>query len=87
MSRRGLPDIIACLPSSGRLLAVEVKRSDWKPPGPRTTRYPHYKRQADTLANIAAMGGVGIFATSADDVQRVLEDHGFTFISSAERLK
>lgn len=56
---RGVSDILGALPG-GRLLAVEVKR-----PGKKPTAH-----QSDFLERVNAIGGLGIVATSLDDLER-----------------
>ena len=58
---KGISDIIGCLPD-GRFLAIEVKRPGNKPS----------IEQADFLARVNAMGGLGLIAYSIDDVAAVI---------------
>ena len=58
--RPGVPDILACV--AGRFVAVELKR-----PG----RRPTLRQQAE-LPVIPAAGGVGLVATSLDDLVEAL---------------
>lgn len=61
--RRGVPDILACLPPDGRLLAIEVK-------GPRGKVSPEQEAE---LTQIAASGGLAIVARSLEEVQEALQ--------------
>ena len=61
-----LPDILGQL-KDGKLLAIEVKNESWK--GPKT---PHELGQAEFLACVLDNNGVGLFATSLDDVIEVM---------------
>ena len=61
----GCPDVLACLPPGGRLLAVEVKR----PHGGRLSQL-----QKVTLMKLKAIGALTVVATSvAADVRQVVE--------------
>lgn len=66
-SEPGCSDIIAVLPG-GRLLACEVKRPGWKF---RPSDH-HEQEQASFLEAVRRRGGVGIFATSIEDVERAI---------------
>ena len=46
---------------AGRVLAVEVKRERWKPPGPRAKARPHWERQLARLREVNAAGGFGFW--------------------------
>lgn len=61
-----LPDIYAML-RNGRTLWVEVKREGWSVP-----RDDREIEQRNFLHHVAACNGIGIFATSIDDVAAVL---------------
>ena len=58
----GLPDVLAVLPGSGRLLAVEAKRKPNRPS----------PEQAEFLDMLRAAGAVAITAYSVADVQEAL---------------
>jgi hypothetical protein len=60
----GCPDILACLPPGGRLLAVEVKRSK----GGRLSQL-----QRVTLMKLKALGALTVVATSVADVRQIVE--------------
>lgn len=60
----GAPDVLACLPPSGRMLAVECKR-----PGGKVT-----KLQSATLRKIEQSGGVALIAVAVSDVKRAIDD-------------
>lgn len=60
----GCPDVLACLPPRGTLLAVEVKR----PTGGRLSQL-----QSVTLMKLKALGAVTVVATSVEDVRQVVE--------------
>lgn len=62
--RRGVPDILACVPPDGRLLAIEVK-------GPRGKVSP--EQQAE-LEAIGEAGGLQLVARSLEDVEMVLSE-------------
>ena len=70
-SYRGVSDIIGIY--AGRFLAIEVKAPSWKPPGPSTKAYRHYKEQEDFLWHVRENGGIGFFATSVEEVLEKLE--------------
>ena len=53
----------------GRMLAVEAKRPGWSMPGSPTDTE---MAQANFLALVRNVGGIGIFATSADEVAAAL---------------
>jgi len=65
---KGMADIIAMVPGSGRFLALEVKR-----PGQKLTL-----DQAIFLDRIARNGGIGARVTSCNEVLALLERHGWT---------
>jgi hypothetical protein len=54
----GISDIIGCLPKSGRLFAIEVKR-----PGKAPT-----PAQQNFLNKVSASGGLAMWATSLEEV-------------------
>jgi len=58
---KGIADIIGCLPS-GRFLAIEVKR-----PGGKMT-----PEQDKFLLEVNLHGGLGLLATSIDDVSKFI---------------
>lgn len=60
----GCPDVLACLPPRGTLLAVEVKRAK----GGKLSQL-----QRVTLMKLRALGAVTVVATNVDDVRRVVE--------------
>jgi hypothetical protein len=62
----GTADILGCLPPSGRLLAVEVKR-----PGGRLT-----PAQAAFLDHVRAAGGLALVVRDVRDLQRALDLEG-----------
>lgn len=64
---KGNSDILACLPPSGKLLALEVKR-----PGNKLTL-----EQDAFLTAIAHAGGIGAMVTSPKDVMELLARHGW----------
>lgn len=59
-------DLIGIGPG-GRFVAVEVKAPGWK--GPSNERE---RAQANFLANVQALGGIGIFATSVNDYMKAV---------------
>lgn len=61
-----LPDIYALL-KNGRTLWIEVKREGWSKPTDLLEQ-----EQAHFLAHVRACRGIGIFATSINDVETVL---------------
>lgn len=71
---RGVSDIIGILPKGvagsdgGRFLAIEVKKSNWIPPGQTAKSYAHYARQKAFLDKVNERGGLGFFARSVDEV-------------------
>ena len=72
MGRRGVSDIIGSY--RGRFFAIEVKRSDWKPPK-RTDkkRWAHYYHQVKFMNEVKIYGkGLAGFATSVNDVISIL---------------
>jgi hypothetical protein len=81
--RKGMSDIIACLPPSGRYLAIEVKspqelRGGWEALIGRATRNPRSSRAKTLLAQhlflkgVRSVGGVGLFACSVEEVRQAL---------------
>lgn len=75
-TRPGASDIEGHLPS-GRYFAIEVKRPGWKPPKePASLRgnekWAHYCRQRQWIIDTIKHGGIGIFATSLDEVIQAL---------------
>jgi VRR-NUC domain-containing protein len=60
--RRGVPDILACWPDGGRLIAVEVKTGKGRLTADQETE----------LAALLKSGAVCIVASSVDDVEEVL---------------
>jgi hypothetical protein len=64
-----MPDVHATLKGGARRFVIECKRPPFK--GPRDERE---REQAAYLKVINEAGGIGIFATSVDDVLNVLED-------------
>jgi Holliday junction resolvase len=65
MSRRGVSDLLGCLPG-GRALAIECKR-----PGGRPTA-----EQVRFLEDIKSRGGLAFIAHSVDEVKDQLADVG-----------
>ncbi len=50
---------------AGIFMAVEVKEPGWRGP-----KGDHEKAQAEFLNTVEAMGGIGLFASSVDDLRR-----------------
>lgn len=63
---KGIADILAC--RNGKFIAIEVKKSDWKPPKKGTKAYKHFRNQYLFLERVRNAGGIGFFARSTDDV-------------------
>ena len=63
-ARTGISDIIAVLPKSGRILAIETKLPGWK----FNPKSRHELQQRKFLENIRKSGGIAFFATTIDDV-------------------
>lgn len=53
----------------GIFTAVEAKRSDWG----GIARTEHELAQARMLTDVIARGGIGLFATSTDDLKKAIE--------------
>lgn len=68
--RKGIPDILACWPPYGRMVAVEVKTGS----AVLTTE------QADEMAKLAASGAVVVLASSVDDLEEALIKHEVIFV-------
>lgn len=68
-SEPGCSDILGIL-ADGRFLACEVKRPGWKL---RPSDH-HEQEQASFLEAIRKRGGVGIFATCIEDVERAIAE-------------
>ena len=69
MSDRGIADILGAIPPNGRMLAIEVKKEGWKPPGPSVGKaYKHYLEQKRYLDEVNEAGGLAFFADSVDVV-------------------
>lgn len=64
--RPGVPDILACWPPTGRLVAVEVK----------TGRGKLTEKQREELGALALGGAVCVVAASVDDLERALLKSG-----------
>jgi VRR-NUC domain len=62
---KGMADILACLPPTGRFMALEVKR-----PGAKLTL-----DQSAFLSLIASHGGIGARVTCPNDVLELLKRH------------
>ena len=60
--RRGVSDIIACSPKTGRYIAIEVKA-----PGKKAT-----PEQSEFIEQIKACGGTAFVADSVQDVVKLL---------------
>lgn len=63
----GCPDIMGQL-RDGRHLAIEIKREGWKKP-----KDDHETKQAIHLENVNKNNGIGLFATSLNDVIKALK--------------
>lgn len=63
-----MADIQAIHWPSGRAIAIEVKRGSWKQPSGKREH-----EQAAYLECVREAGGLAIFATSVDEVRRLLE--------------
>jgi hypothetical protein len=63
-SVKGIPDILGCVPYSGRMLAIEVKT-----PTGRVS-----KEQQTLIDEINRRGGLAFVARSVDDVKKVLAE-------------
>ncbi|MFA5391760.1 MAG: hypothetical protein WC331_10110 [Candidatus Omnitrophota bacterium] len=72
-SYRGMSDIIAVQPITGRIVAIEVKTPGWRPPGPKAQTYRHYAEQKSFIDTVTMAGGIGFFATSVEEVIERLE--------------
>lgn len=66
-----LPDVYALL-RDGRTMWIECKRADWTRTHGGSTLAIREKEQCNFLEHVEACGGIGIFATSIDDVERAL---------------
>lgn len=64
-NKAGIPDIVACLKPFGRFLVVEVKR-----PNGKVTPLQEYR-----IKRINMTGGLGVVATSVDDVKEYLKNN------------
>lgn len=74
LSENGISDLLCAVPPGGRILAVEVKKPGWKPPGEGTSKaYQHYLRQRNFLTKIIKKGGLGYFASDADMLMEALD--------------
>ena len=74
LSENGISDLLCAGPPNERILAVEVKKPGWKPPGEGTGKvYQHYLRQRNFLAKIIKKGGLGYFASDADMLMEALD--------------
>lgn len=65
-SKKGTPDIIACLPD-GKFFAIEVKK-----PGGTVSKIQDY-----TIRKIQSKSGYAIVAYSLNDVKEFLKEHGY----------
>lgn len=63
LAKKGTADIVAILPPTGRVLAVECKKPGEEP----------RKDQLAFLESVRRVGGIGIVATGVDDVARVIQ--------------
>ena len=71
MSKKGVSDILVCY--QGKFIAIEVKKSNWKPPGRQAKSYKHYYQQKTFIDQVRAAGGIGFFATCLEDVIKELD--------------
>lgn len=74
----GAPDLIGFTgpswgPMAGRVLAVEVKREGWKPPGPKAKARPHWERQLSRLREVNAAGGFGFWTDHPAHFEKVVK--------------
>jgi len=60
-------------PMAGCVLAIEVKREGWKPPGPKAKALPHWERQLARLKEVNAAGGFGFWVDHPDHFRQVME--------------
>jgi len=60
-------------PMAGRVLAVEVKREGWKPPGPKAKARPHWERQLSRLREVNAAGGFGFWTDHPANFEKVVK--------------
>lgn len=65
---KGVSDIIGVQFKTGKMIAIEIKKPGWKPPGIKSKAWKHYDNQLMFLQSINANGGIGFFAQSVDDV-------------------
>lgn len=72
-SYRGMSDILAVQPATGRCIVIEVKTPGWTPPGPEAKAWKHYSEQKAFIDMVVASGGIGFFAASVEDVIRELD--------------
>ena len=63
---KGVSDILGI--SRGKPLAIEIKKEGWMPPKTGTKLYAHYMNQKAFIDKYNSEGGIGFFATSADEV-------------------
>jgi hypothetical protein len=61
-------DLIGIIPPHGRIIAVEVKRSDWKP----SLTDKREQGQRNFLEFVKSKGGVAGFCKSIDDFKNLL---------------
>ena len=73
-SPKGISDILGI--HQGRMLAIEIKHEGWKPPGPKSKAYKHFKAQEDFIFQVNQAGGIGFFAQSAEEVVERLDLKG-----------
>ncbi len=78
--RNGTSDILGCGNlHDGRFIAIECKRSDWKPPRPPkpgkppTKAWKKHLEQVEFIEDVNRHGGIGFFATSTETVIKALE--------------
>ena len=71
---KGISDILGIY--QGRFLAIEVKHGGWRPPGPGSKAYKHFKAQEDFIFQVNQNGGIGFFAQSAEEVVEKLDLKG-----------
>ena len=74
---KGIADILGCY--KGKMIAIEIKASDWKPPGPYSKQWKHYQAQCEFIRNVNDAGGIAFFAQSAEEVVEKLGLHCVMF--------
>lgn len=58
---------------AGVVVAIEVKREGWKPPGPKAKARPHWERQLDRLREVNAAGGYGFWTDHPEHFRGIME--------------